>query len=152
MTKRIVRVPKRILDRVIMRDEKMSACRGLYSLRSTAEYFGISHEQVRRIWARNLDTSNIDPPNIGGTKRQPALIEDSLILCQRGLSVREAADQLGVHQNYLRTLLSRTPRGLEVLDRDQSAREAWKRGRSNPRGSAGPSYRGEQHYSWANSI
>lgn len=145
---RTVKVPREILDRVILRDKKIKSCEGIYSLRATADFFGLSHEQVRRIWKKE-PPNDCEPPNITGTKRNPALYEDALILLERGLSPKEAALQLGVKESHLREILKKNPRGIEALSRWSESVEHWQSGRQNPRGSYGYA---SDPYEWANRI
>jgi hypothetical protein len=142
MKTRVVRVPKSIAVKYLDRERKIAACEGVYTLRDVAKFFGgVSHEHVRAIWARKLDTSDIEPPNIYGTSRQPALREDLLILCGRGLTVREAAMTLNVSHDHALSVLRETPRGREALERNRETLELLRAGRNDLRESFGPSYR-----------
>jgi hypothetical protein len=83
---------------------QIKACQGVYSLSDTARHFGVGKASVHRIW--NGETHGAvapgDTPNVV-SKRVPKdiLIDDGQVLLQRGLSLNEAADTLGVSKTTL---------------------------------------------------
>lgn len=79
---------------------RIKACNGVYSIRDTANYFNVSKDTVHRIWTGRAHTNvspASEPANIKSS-RVPAevIIEDGRTLLQRGLSVSQVAERLGV--------------------------------------------------------
>ena len=86
----------------------IAACAGVYSARDTAKHFGVTERTVRRIWAKDLDAGDIEPPNIVSTRvSEDVIIADYRILVGRGMNLNEIADYFGVGASTIRNTLRR---------------------------------------------
>lgn len=97
---------------------RIKACQGVYSLRDTARHFNVSPATVHKAWHGKTHTdvpAALEPPNVI-SKRVSAdiIVEDGRTLLQRGLSLQEAADQIGVGKTTLYNHM-RTAPGLVVV-------------------------------------
>lgn len=84
---------------------QIKACEGVYSMGDTARHFGVSKDTVHRIWTGKAHTNvpaAVEPANVIST-RVPAevIVEDGERLLGRGMSVAEAARQLGVSKTTM---------------------------------------------------
>lgn len=88
---------------------RIKACRGVYSLRDTARHFNVSPATVHAVWhnKRHTDVPEApEPPNVKSTRISPDIIvEEGRTLLERGLSLQEAADEIGVGRTTLYTHL-----------------------------------------------
>lgn len=86
----------------------IKACKGHYSLRQVAKYFGTSTFTVRTVWNDDTVEPAEDAPYIEGTPyTEEEILLDWPLLRSRGLSVEEAATHMKVSKSRLYALLGR---------------------------------------------
>lgn len=85
---------------------RIKACRGVYTLGDTARHFHVSKDTVHNIWSGKRHTRIAEapePPNVITARVSPDVIkEDGRTLLERGMSINEAAVEIGVSPNTLR--------------------------------------------------
>lgn len=78
---------------------RIKACKNMYSIGDTARYFNVSKSTVHDIWTgkRHRNVEATEPAEINATRiRADLLLDDAQTLLERGMTVREVADTLGV--------------------------------------------------------
>ena len=77
--------------------QQIAACQGIYRAADVARAYDVHRSTVTRIWARAA-VVNQEPPNIQTRPRPSELQEDIRLLLNRGMTVKEVADALGISE------------------------------------------------------
>lgn len=78
---------------------QIAACRDVYSREAVARHFKVSWHAVAKVWAEKEVWDSAEPPNIWHAntgKTKDLYFDDLVILMCRGMSVQEAAQELGL--------------------------------------------------------
>lgn len=89
---------------------RIKACKGVYSVRDTANFFGVSKTTVHEIWMgrRHVGVSPAEPPNIQST-RKLVDTQDVRNLLARGYNITQIAIALGVSRSTIYDRLNAAP-------------------------------------------
>lgn len=84
---------------------RIKACQGVYSVGDTANYFRVSKSTVHDIWSGKRHGNvmpDSEPANIVSS-RVPAdvVVEDGQMLLARGMTVAQAAAQIGIGKSTM---------------------------------------------------
>lgn len=85
---------------------RIKACHSVYSVGDTARHFNVSKSTVHDIWTGRRHTNTPaapEPDNVKVSRISPDIIaEDAAVLMDRGMSLSEVAEAIGVSPNTVR--------------------------------------------------